>query len=141
MRRHVWRAFAGVLAGCALWMLAANAIAQEATEQAADSADPTSAQAQAPAAEDDSADENGKDSGAAADEDKSAKKKDAKDPEAVLREEARASAQAEKGDEDGDSAGAEQAGDKDASKQDKDGDFVPSEKIWADSALAFPSDI
>jgi hypothetical protein len=73
-----------------------------------------------------------------------------KDPAAVLREEAKASADAEaKGAADADADGEDAAPDAppadddktQAGQKDADGDFVPTEKIWADSAIAFPADI
>jgi hypothetical protein len=96
----------------ALWVFAAASIAQEAP---ADGTEPATPAAQAPAED-----------------------APAQDAAEQLRKEAQEADKAQDGagDDGAGSASAEQKPGKD-----EDGDFVPSEKIWADSALAFPSDI
>ena len=121
----------GVLTCCVLWMLSAVAVAQESLPA---QQEPT-AQAESATAQDEPSPAA---NGTAKDESTKGNEK-AVDPEAALREEARESAGAEGATEGGDvedGAAAEQQ-----AEQDEDSDFVPSEKIWADSALAFPSDI
>ena len=116
----------------ALWVFAAASIAQEAP---ADGTAPATPAAQAPA--EDAPAQDDEDSGAQAQAPKAAP--GSKDAAEALRKEAEETAKAHQDDAGND--GADSASTEQKPGKDEDGDFVPSEKIWADSALAFPSDI
>jgi hypothetical protein len=132
--------YRGALFGSLACVLAAAAWVQQAPAQDETPADATVQTphdadtrkvAAAPAADEDEATDGGEEEAASP----AASKEDVAEQ---LRKEAQETAESERAPP---AEGPESAGASQPTGKDEDSDFIPTEKIWADSAIAFPSDI